>query len=268
MMTSLQRFVGLALFAGVACLTMQAQITGDIRGSVVDPSGAAVANAKITLTNAETKQTRTQTTGSSGDFSFDLLAIGQYTVKAEAQGFSGAETQADVKTGEQTPVNFKMQVGSVSQVVDVTTAVAQIDVENAQLQTSIAGQAVQEIPVGRNPNIFALMAPGVAPISQNNPYLGTGSFNSNGGRGRANNIMVDGITAEFLLHQGSQSHYEQLQRGVRAQRELAGSLHHKGRHQRPPRRSVRVSAERQAEREVILRSHRSSEHYSREHIWI
>ena len=79
--------------------------------------------------------------------------------------------------------------------VEITTAVARIDIENSQLQTSITGQAVQEIPVGRNPNLFALSAPGIAPVSANNSFLGSGSFNSNGGRGRGNNLMVDGITA-------------------------------------------------------------------------
>ena len=55
---------------------------------------------------------------------------------------------------------------------------------------------MQEIPVGQRPEpVSALTAPGVTPVSQNNPFLGSGSFNSNGGRGRANNIMVDGITA-------------------------------------------------------------------------
>jgi outer membrane receptor protein involved in Fe transport len=190
-----KRLLTLACLAAVGCLTMQAQITGGLRGSVSDPSGAAVQKATVTLTSAETDQTRKQETNSSGEFSFDLLTIGHYSVKAESSGFSASETEAEVKTGEISSVAFKLQLGSVSQVIEVTTAVAQIDTENAQLQTSITGQAVQEIPVGRNPNLFALSAPGVTPVSSNNPYLGSGSFNSNGGRGRANNIMVDGITA-------------------------------------------------------------------------
>jgi outer membrane receptor protein involved in Fe transport len=194
-MKSFKRVFALGCFAALSSLSLQAQITGNLRGSVTDASGASVANAKVTLTNTGTRQERTQTTGASGEFAFELLPIGQYSVKAEASGFAAQEAQAEVKTGEVAEVSFKLPVGSTSAVVEVTSAVAQIDTENAQLQTSISGQAVQEIPVGRDPNRFALTAPGVTPVSQNNPYLGTGSFNSNGGRGRANNIMVDGITA-------------------------------------------------------------------------
>jgi len=116
-------------------------------------------------------------------------------VKVEASGFSAAAAQAQVRTGEEAFVAFKLTVGQVTQSVEVSTAVAQVDTENAQLQTSVTGQAVQEIPVNRNPNLFVLSVPGVAPVTQNNPFLGSGSFNSNGGRGRGNNITVDGITA-------------------------------------------------------------------------
>ncbi len=171
------------------------QITGSLRGTVSDPSGAAVPKAMVTLTNVETRQARTQSTNDSGEFTFELLPIGTYEVKAEAAGFATSVTQAEVQTGEIAYVPFKLQVGQVSQTVEVTGAAAQINTENAQLQTTVTGQAVQEIPVGRNPNLFALTAPGVAPVTQNNPFLGTGSFNANGGRGRGNNITVDGITA-------------------------------------------------------------------------
>ncbi|HYA17155.1 MAG TPA: carboxypeptidase regulatory-like domain-containing protein [Bryobacteraceae bacterium] len=190
-----QRGFALACLAVLTGFGMEAQITGDLRGTVTDASGAAVSRAKVTLTNMETRQERTETTGPSGEFAFELLGIGHYSVKAEAAGFAAQQAQTEVKTGEIAAVNFRLPVGPASAVVEVTSAVAQIDTENAQLQTSFTGQAVQEIPVTRDPNRFALSAPGVFPVSQNNPYLGTGSFNANGGRGRANNVMVDGITA-------------------------------------------------------------------------
>ncbi|PWT98710.1 MAG: hypothetical protein C5B51_28605 [Terriglobia bacterium] len=174
---------------------LHAQITGGLRGTVSDPTGAAVSKANVTLTNVATKQVRTQAVNERGEFTFELLGVGDYEVKAEASGFASSITQATVRTGEVASVAFRLEVGSITQTVQVSDAVAQIDTENAQLQTSVMGQAVQEIPVNRNPNLFALTAPGVAPVTQNNPYLGTGSFNANGGRGRGNNITVDGITA-------------------------------------------------------------------------
>lgn len=172
-----------------------AQITGDLRGTVQDNTGGLVSQAKVTLKSVETGGTRTVTTGSDGAFNFSLLKIGSYEVTAEANGFRISTTRAEVKTGEIATVRFSLEVGSVSETVVVTDAVSLLDAENSQLQTSIVGNAVQEIPVGRNPNNFAITAPGMAPVSANNSFLGSGSFNSNGGRGRGNNITVDGITA-------------------------------------------------------------------------
>jgi len=174
---------------------MHAQITGELRGSVVDSSGAAVNTAKVTLKNSETGQTRDQSVSGRGEFVFNLLQIGTYEVRAEASGFTAAVVSTPVKTGETASVILTLSVGGVTQTVEIGDVVQQLDTENAQLQNAVTGQTVQEIPVGRNPNAFALLSPGVAPVSANNPFLGSGSFNSNGGRGRGNNITVDGITA-------------------------------------------------------------------------
>ncbi|HEV3330390.1 MAG TPA: carboxypeptidase regulatory-like domain-containing protein [Bryobacteraceae bacterium] len=193
------RVVGVIFrYALVAAFTLAAafgQITGGLRGTVSDPSGAAVAKAKVALTNLETRATRTQTANEQGEFSFELLTIGNYEVRAESAGFAAAVTQAQVNTGQEKFVPLRLEVGQITQTVEVSSAAIQIDTENAQLQTTVRGQAIQEMPVNRDPNGFALTAPGVAAVSQNNPFLGSGSFNANGGRGRGNNITVDGITA-------------------------------------------------------------------------
>jgi carboxypeptidase family protein len=186
--------------AAVVTFCAYGQITGGLRGTVSDPTGAAVPKAKITLTNQETKAVRTQQVNDQGEFTFELLPIGAYEVRAEAAGFATSVTQVQVP-GEEISVSFRLQVGQISQTVEVSEAAAQVDTENAQVQTSVSGQAIQEIPVGRNPNFFALTSPGVAPVAgttaqgNTNPFLGSGSFNSNGGRGRGNNITVDGITS-------------------------------------------------------------------------
>jgi hypothetical protein len=184
-----------SLLALTFCMNLSAQITGALRGTVTDASGASVPKAKVTLTNLETKQARIQEATTQGEFTFDLLTVGEYRLKAEAPGFSSEESPVLITTGETRKMTLKLEIGNVSQVVEVTTAVSQLDTDNAQLQTAVTGQTIQEIPVNRNPNLFALTAPGIAPVSANNPYLGSGSFNSNGGRGRGNNITVDGVTA-------------------------------------------------------------------------
>jgi outer membrane receptor protein involved in Fe transport len=193
-MAKIQGIAALA-FACFCSTAVQAQITGALRGTVEDPSGAVIPKASVKLTSLETQATRTQTTNAEGEFVFDLLTIGNYQVQADAAGFAGEKADAEVRTGEIVSVAFKLKPGQVTGSVDVQDAVARIDTDNAQLQTSFTGQAIQEIPVSRNPNNFVLGVPGMAPVSPNNPYLGSGSFNSNGGRGRGNNIMVDGVTA-------------------------------------------------------------------------
>ncbi len=174
---------------------LYAQITGQLRGSAIDASGGAVNSAKITLTNRETGQVRDKTVNAQGEFAFDLLQVGTYEVRAEAPGFAASIATAPVGAGETATVNLKLEIGQTKQTVEVSDAVEQLDTENAQIQNSVRGQSIQEIPVSRNPNAFTLLSPGVAPVSANNPFLGSGSFNSNGGRGRGNNITVDGITA-------------------------------------------------------------------------
>jgi len=176
-------------------MPLAAQITGELRGTVLDSSGAAVLGAKINLRSMETGETRNQVADENGRFSFPLLRVGSYEVRAEKDGFRTSVARASVLTGEIASVRLSLELGQVTETIQVTDAAAVLDTENAQIQTSILGAAIQEIPVARNPNIFATIAPGVAPVSSNNPFLGTGSFNSNGGRGRGNNVMVDGITA-------------------------------------------------------------------------
>ncbi|MDX1983055.1 MAG: carboxypeptidase regulatory-like domain-containing protein [Bryobacteraceae bacterium] len=185
----------LAFLVTLASTPAFAQITGDLRGIVLDTSGAAMAGAKVVARNLETSETRTAETGNDGIFVFNLLKIGRYDVRAEAPNFKAAVAPAEVRAGEVASVRFALELGQVTETVTVAEAVAQIDIENAQLQTSVVGQQVLDIPVNRNPNNFAITAPGTAPVSSNNPFLGSGSFNTNGGRGRGNNITINGITA-------------------------------------------------------------------------
>ena len=189
------KLLGTALLMFLSSLQLSAQITGDLRGVVVDSSGGAVAQAKVSLKSLETGESRQTKVDIDGRFNFSLLRIGNYEIRAEAAGFRSATTTAEVKTGEIVSARLALEVGSVTETVNVTDAVTALDTENSQIQTSFTGTKIQDIPVNRNPNLFALAAPGVAPVSGNNPFLGSGSFNSNGGRGRGNNITVDGITA-------------------------------------------------------------------------
>jgi len=191
---SRNHFFTLGAVALATAFSLPAQITGDIRGVVTDSSGGAVTQAKVTLKSVETGETRTTGVTAAGGFNFALLKIGEYEVRAEAPGFRVTVTQATVRAGETADVRFSLELGQVTETISVTDAVTLLDTTNSQVQGSVTGQAILDIPVNRNPNQFALMMPGVVPVTSNNPFLGSGSFNSNGGRGRGNNITVDGVT--------------------------------------------------------------------------
>lgn len=147
-------FFAAVMTSGVTASSAFAQITGSLRGTVSDSTGAALQKATVTLTSVETRQSRTEVASASGEFSFELLTIGSYTVKAEAAGFAASVARAEVRTGEVASVDFKLELGQISQSVDVSSAVSRLDTENAQLQLSLTGQSIQEIPVARDPDFF------------------------------------------------------------------------------------------------------------------
>ena len=117
-------------------LVAQSLVSGDLTGTVTDPSGAVVPNATVVLKNNATGATHTTTTTSSGAYRFSLLPPGSYTVSASAQGFSKAEEMTSVNVGQATVANVKLAVGSSSQTVEVTSAAPLVQADNADLSTN------------------------------------------------------------------------------------------------------------------------------------
>ena len=135
---------GLALSLCVACLfapTLSAQTTyGSIAGSVTDPSGAAIADAQASLTNIGTAEKRVQNTGPDGLYDFVNLIPGKYRIDVEKTGFKRT-TRPDVivEVGQSVRIDLAMQVGDVTQTVEVTGETPQL-----QAETSSLGQVVEE----------------------------------------------------------------------------------------------------------------------------
>jgi hypothetical protein len=186
-------------------LPVLAALTGDIQGTIFDPNGSVVGDAKVTILNKSTNASRVLTSDSHGEFSGLQLEIGTYLVKVEKQGFRTYEVVAEVASGQQTHININMELGQASETITVEgAATATLDVSSSQVASSFDAQEVRELPnIGRDPVQYATLAPGVVPVSKDNPFLGSGSFNSNGQRGRANNITVDNITATDISTTGS-----------------------------------------------------------------
>ncbi|MCZ2146373.1 MAG: carboxypeptidase regulatory-like domain-containing protein [Bryobacterales bacterium] len=179
------------------------QITGDIDVRVTDQSGAAVPNANVTIRSKATGTTRAAASDTQGGVRFTQLAIGDYEVRVESPGFAVYSAPATVNSGAATTVPITLEVkGTTEQVVVVETSV-QLNTVNSQLQSSTDSQAVTSLPIV-NSGVLALAgtAPGVIPVTPRNPFLGLGSFNSNGGRGRGNNITIDSATARDVSTTG------------------------------------------------------------------
>jgi hypothetical protein len=177
--------------------------TGDISGTVTDKSGAVVVGAKVTVKNSNTGATRETVTNDVGQFSIAQLEIGSYEVSVEKGGFRLHKEAVTVRSGENSRLAAQLEVGATTEAVTVEATNAVLDVATAQMSDSLDTAQVQSLPnQARDPVAYATLSPGTVPVTKDNPFLGTGSFNSNGSRGRANNITVDGIISSDLSTTG------------------------------------------------------------------
>ncbi len=185
------------LVTGVVLLSAMAfsqAINGDISGSVVDPTGRVIASANVVATRVDTNQTFTTTTNNNGEFRFINLPIGNYSIKATAQGFKAAVLKDfPVELNKTTTAHIQMEVGEVSVAVEVISAAPMIDTTTAQLGTTYDIK-MQEIPsVGTGPSgvlNLSLLQAGVG----SSGGIGAGAGPSIGGqRPRNNNFTIDGV---------------------------------------------------------------------------
>src|SRR5271166_5720736 len=117
-------------------LIAQSLVSGDLTGTVTDPSGAVVPNATVALKSNSTGATRTTTTNANGAYRFSLLPPGNYSVTVSAQGFNKTDTTASVAVGQATINDVKMAVGATSQTVEVTSTAPLVQADNADLSTN------------------------------------------------------------------------------------------------------------------------------------
>ncbi len=134
-----------------------------IVGTVIDSSGAAVAGAKITATNVGTQVKREDVTTSSGDYSFPLLDVGEYAVTVEMGGFKTVNRgNLRLQINEKLRVDFTLEVGQVSERVEVTADVAALKTDEASLGDVIEQKRIVELPInGRNVGNLAVLQAGV-----------------------------------------------------------------------------------------------------------
>ena len=193
-MKRFHRFYALLALLLAACLMApsafgQTLVSGDLTGTVTDPTGAVLANATVTLKSVATGETRTTTTNSSGLYRFSLLSPGSYTVGIAAQGFSKTQSQYTVSIGQTTIANVQVAVGAGSTTVEVTGAPPLVQTDNANLSTNFNDNLIQNTPNGGNDlTAIAQTAPGVIM----NTGQGYGNFSAYGLPATSNLFTVNG----------------------------------------------------------------------------
>src|SRR5947209_3248564 len=185
------------LLLGCANLWGQAVATSTIQGTVMDKSQAVLGKAEVSITNKQTGATRTTKTNDSGEYRFEGVSAGFYTIKVNAPGFSTVEAkEVEVLINRTATQNFTLNPGSVSTTVEVTTtAVPLVDVEKTDVSTNITPEQITNLPlINRDIADLAFLAPGVKSADSYDPTKNRFAILSvNGQGGRNVNVTVNGV---------------------------------------------------------------------------
>lgn len=179
----------LAVFL-LLCGLVRAQVnTSAISGSVVDPTGASIAGATVSLLNEETGVRLTGSTTAAGNYQFSPLQRGVYRITVEQAGFKTFERRGLVlAVGDKLGVDARLEIGSVAEKMDVTAESPLLTTTNASLGQVIDNRKIMELPLpGRDPARLVQLAPGVGGRDSN-----LGDLRLGGGRTRLVEFYVDG----------------------------------------------------------------------------
>jgi hypothetical protein len=184
-----------------------AQVSGaTLSGTVTDSSGAVIPNAQVAILDVSTGVTRTVTTGGAGFYTAPNLLPGIYEIRATAPGFSTQVHRGITLTvGAEQALDIKMQVGQVSQTVEVTTEAPTVELTSSTLSAVVNATTVRELPLnGRSWTDLATLQPGVNQIVTMQAYNDGGSGRGNrgfgsqitiaGARPTQNNYRLDGVS--------------------------------------------------------------------------
>ncbi|HEV2387038.1 MAG TPA: TonB-dependent receptor [Candidatus Acidoferrales bacterium] len=178
---------------------------GTIQGTITDSSGAVVPGAKVSIADQATGVMRGTTSNESGLYAAPNLTPGHYRISVSAPGFAQAEvSDQTLAVGAQLEVNFRLQLGNVSQTVQVNAAAPAIELASSTLSQQVNSRTVVELPLnGRDWTSLATLQPGVANvftqpavnISNQRANRGNGvQLTISGNRPQQNNYRVDGIS--------------------------------------------------------------------------
>jgi len=180
------------------------EVTGALIGVVRDSSGSVVPNATLSLVSQDTDAQRQATTDESGAYQFLLLRAGRYRLTVEAAGFQRlVQSDIIVNTTERVRVDLNMQVGAVSETVNVVGETPLLQTERATVGQVVEQRTIVSIPLAtRNFTHLLGTSAGVvgAIFNADNPGTGSDSVSVNGARRGSNAIMVDGFSTSNQLN--------------------------------------------------------------------
>src|SRR5689334_22386540 len=147
-------------------LSLWGQTLGEISGQIVDPTGAAVPNSAITLTNTATNAVRTVSSNEQGLYTFPSVPPGSYNIKAEHPGFKTTTSNVDVLVQQSVRLDLTLQVGQVSESVEVSATAALLQSENATVGTVVETKSIVELPLnGREYLNLVTLSPNVSNLA-------------------------------------------------------------------------------------------------------
>jgi Carboxypeptidase regulatory-like domain/TonB-dependent Receptor Plug Domain len=187
-------------------------ITGTVRGTVTDPSGAVVAGASVIATNTATNVKTGTVTNQDGDYNIQFLPIGSYVITVTSSGFDTTSIGPfSLEIDQIAKISVALKVGSGSEKVEVSAENSPLlQTENSTLQATITSQTLSDLPLnGLNFQTATLFVPGVVNPGlasmggqdgneRNVDWYGSPSFNGN--RGQANNYVLDGVEMNETLN--------------------------------------------------------------------
>ena len=175
--------------------------SGDITGTVVDPSGAAVPKAKVSATDTAKGLSRTTISDDRGEYRLSGLEPSTYNVKAEAAGFQSVERLGVLlNVGQVALVEFRLEISQITQSIEVTTGIPVVETERSHLADTVTEDYIKDLPIDRRDYLtFTLLMPGVSNSTRlagdqdfrvkQTPQSGLSFYGSNG---RGNTVTVDG----------------------------------------------------------------------------
>jgi hypothetical protein len=184
-------------------------VTGSIAGMVRDQTGAVIPGATVVALNVETGVKSSIETNAEGFYSFPALPVGRYKIQIQAKGFSTfEETGLVLDVNSALRVDATLQVGSLTEMVEVSATAAQVDTQSTQMGEVIGGNEMVTLPLnGRDWTELMALQPGVVPYSVASysgysPGISEGTLSISGARESANGFMVNGGNVQEPMEQG------------------------------------------------------------------